>query len=162
MLASSIPTTKIKHTLEPSAKKFKDAPPEIAPQETQTKPPCKYGAACYRANPTHRAEFWHPSDTKPSATLSHFEAPTQASTTIRESHRQEPHTPPQHLEDGGFENADTAMHDSPHFQKEKSSTWSEMGDNSLPHDEKTYHTQSLPSISSFLHVCLQGMGPRSR
>lgn len=132
----------MKHPLESSAgvsKKFKDAPAEVAADpDAQAKPPCKYGAACYRANPAHRAEFWHPSDPKPSATLSHFEAPTQASAAMRGGPPELLHTSPQHfeVEDGGFENA--SMHDSPSFQKEKSAAWSEMGEGSPQHNEKMY------------------------
>jgi len=34
--------------------------PLPAPPVVQTKVPCKYGAQCYRKNPTHLAEFFHP------------------------------------------------------------------------------------------------------
>ena len=35
------------------------APPAAAKPET-TKPPCKYGAQCYRTNPEHLAKYFHP------------------------------------------------------------------------------------------------------
>jgi hypothetical protein len=32
------------------------APPELI----DGKPKCQYGAACYRRNPDHKADYWHP------------------------------------------------------------------------------------------------------